>query len=104
MLEPVIGVYGLRTFRLSADLRLVPVAWRTVDWADGCCIATCRSVYARVLGTRRAAHEAPDRACTCGIHAVRSLGFLRAQYSTARDLVAVVALEGTVVEGELGCR
>ncbi len=102
MVEPVIGLYGLRTFRISRDLHLVPAALRTADWRDGTCVARCRSLYAATLSGPL--HEAPDPGCSCGVYAVRSLEFLRRQYSTARDVVAVVALEGQTVEGEYGWR
>lgn len=102
MYEPIVGLWGLRTFRISADLRLIPVAQATADWADGTHTAVCRSLTSRVL--RRPRHEAPVPDCTCGIYATRSLQFLRRQYSTAADVVAVVSMGGKTIEGEYGWR
>lgn len=102
MVEPVVGVHGLRTFRISRDLHLVPAALRVTDWDYGSCIAQCRSVYAATPSGP--VHNAPDPDCSCGVYAARTLGFLQRQYSTARDVVAVVALEGRTIEGQYGWR
>ncbi|MGS0688766.1 hypothetical protein ACVBEQ_27050, partial [Nakamurella sp. GG22] len=91
--EPVVGVFGLRTFRVSANGYLLPLSFTSADWADGTCIARCG------LG-----HAAPADGCTCGIYSLRDLRDLRLQYWSARRLVAVVALEGQAVEGSKGWR
>ena len=61
-LEPVVGVHGLRTFRVSLDGNLLPLTQLTNDWAGGRCVARCA-----VGGD----HTAPETACTCGIHSFR---------------------------------
>ena len=91
--EPVVGVFALRTFRVSANGYLMPLSFTSADWADGTCIARC--------GRR---HAAPADGCTCGVYSLRDLRDLRLQYWTARRLVAVVALEGQTVEGTKGWR
>ncbi|HZM67707.1 MAG TPA: hypothetical protein VFC16_15555 [Nakamurella sp.] len=95
-LEPVVGVYGLRTFRVSLDGNLLPLAQLSNDWVGGRCVARCA-----VGGD----HTAPETACTCGIHSFRDLAHLAKQFAAAAEsLVAVVALEGATVEGERGWR
>lgn len=92
--DPVVGLHGVRTFRVSADGRLLPVAVMTNDWATGACIAHC---------TR--GHQAPDLNCTCGIYSFTSWRELRSQYPVpSRRLIAVVALEGVTVQGTRGYR
>lgn len=92
--DPVVGLHGVRTFRVSADGRLLPVAVMTDDWATGACIARCGR-----------GHRAPDLGCTCGIYSFTSWRELRAQYPVpSRRLIAVVALEGVTVEGTKGYR
>jgi len=94
-LEPVVGVYGLRTFRVSLDGNLLPLTQLTNDWAGGRCVARCA-----VGGD----HTAPETGCTCGIHSFRDRAHLAKQFATANSLVAVVALEGATIEGERGWR
>lgn len=91
--EPVVGLFALRTFRVSANGYLLPVSFAGADWADGTCIARCGR-----------GHAAPADGCTCGIYSLRDLRDLRLQYWSARRLVAVVALEGQTVEGAKGWR
>ena len=91
--EPVVGVFALRTFQVSANGVLLPLSFTGADWADGTCIARCGR-----------GHAAPADGCTCGVYSLRDLRDLRLQYWTARRLVAVVALEGQTVEGSKGWR
>ncbi len=91
--EPVVGLFALRTFRVSANGFLLPLSFTSADWADGTCIARCGR-----------GHAAPADGCTCGVYSLRDLRDLRLQYWTARRLVAVVALEGQTVEGTKGWR
>lgn len=92
--DPVVGLYGVRTFRVSADGRLLPVAVMTDDWATGAGIARCGR-----------GHPAPALDCSCGIYSFVSWRELRAQYpAPSRRLVAVVALEGVTIEGTRGYR
>jgi hypothetical protein len=94
-LEPVVGAYGLRTFRVSLDGNLLPLTQLSIDWAGGRCIARC------AVGGE---HTAPETTCTCGIHSFRDLAHLAKQFAAADSLVAVVALEGATVEGDRGWR
>lgn len=94
-LEPVVGVYGLRTFRVSLDGKLLPIGHLSDDWDGGSCIARC------AIGSD---HAAPETDCTCGIYSFRDRVHLTNQFSAARSLLAVVALEGTTVEGDRGWR
>jgi hypothetical protein len=93
--EPVVGVHGLRTFRLSEDGHLIPVTTFSDDWQGGICIARC---------LHEPAHQPPVDDCECGIYSFRDLASLHQQYDTSLDVVAVIALEGQVVEGERGWR
>jgi len=93
-LEPLVGVFALRTFRVSADGFLLPLSFNSDDWAKGFCIAGCV----------RAPHAAPDPRCTCGLYSLTDLHELRTQYHQADKLLAVVALEGISVEGAMGWR
>ena len=94
-LEPVVGVYGLRTFRVSLDGNLLPLTQLSNDWVDGRCVARC------AVGDE---HTAPETGCTCGIYSFRDLEQLAEQFTAARSLVAVVALEGAAIEGDRGWR
>jgi len=94
-LEPVVGVHGLRTFRVSLDGNLLPLTQLTNDWAGGRCVARC------AVGGEHTVHET---ACTCGIHSFRDRAHLAKQFAAADSLVAVVALEGATVEVERGWR
>ncbi len=93
-LEPLVGVFALRTFRVSVDGFLLPVSFVGDDWAKGLCIAGCR----------KAPHSAPDPQCTCGLYSLTDLHELRTQYHQADKLLAVVALEGSSIEGAMGWR
>src|SRR6478735_2514668 len=94
-LEPVVGVYGLRTFRVSLDGKLLPIGHLSDDWDRGRCIARC------AIGGD---HTAPETDCTCGIYSFRDRVHLTKQFPPAHSLIAVVALEGTTVEGDRGWR
>lgn len=94
-LEPVVGVYGLRTFRVSLDGKLLPIGQLSDDWDGGSCIARC------AIGSD---HAAPETDCTCGIYSFRDRIHLTRQVSAAHSLLAVVALEGSTVEGDRGWR
>ncbi len=96
-----VGVVGLRTFRVEARTGgLLPIsggphAIATV-WRGGTCIATCRK--------RKSTHTTPAPECRCGIYSFPDLETLRNQYPTAASIVAVIALEGDVIEGTHGWR
>lgn len=100
-----VGVFGLRTFHveeLSGTLLPVnlPMEWHARrdyfhTWEGGTCVAKCWF---------NPEHQPPEPGCTCGIYCIRDLTNLRGQYQQANGLVAVVALEGRVIEGELGWR
>ncbi len=47
-LEPIVGVHGLRTFRVALDGNLLPLTQLSNDWAGGRCVARCA-----VRGRRR---------------------------------------------------
>jgi len=94
-LEPIVGVHGLRTFRVALDGNLLPLTQLSNGWAGGRCVARCA-----VGGD----HKAPETACTCGIHSFRDRAHLAKQLAAADSLVAVVALEGATVEGDRGWR
>lgn len=113
IVEPAVGVYGLRTFRITKDLRLTSLNEANTEWLAGSCLARCRSLFTvdirQLATTPRLAdvppsHAAPDPKCTCGIYVTTDVAFLRQQYSCAGDIVAVIALQGTVVEGPYGSR
>lgn len=94
--EPVVGVYGLRTFTVyHGKLRPVFERGDSTAWRDGTCIAE------RSKGAR---HQAPADGCTCGVYSFRDLNHLRRQYSESATTVGVIALEGRVVEGGAGWR
>lgn len=100
-----VGLYGLRTFsveELTGTLLPLNMPLGLSDrrdyfrtWAGGTCIAKCWF---------NPCHSPPEPNCTCGIYCIRELSNLRRQYSQANGLVAVVALEGQVIEGERGWR
>ncbi|MGO4649325.1 trypsin-like peptidase domain-containing protein [Nocardia sp. 2YAB30] len=95
--EPVVGVYGLRTFTVIGG-KLRPVFDRSDNaaWRDGTCTAKCGK------GTP---HRPPADGCTCGVYCFRDLNHLRRQYSRqSASVVGVVALEGRVIEGDSGWR
>ena len=94
-----VGLVGLRTFRVDrASGALRPIirhhAMRDPGaWVGGTCIATCGR-----------GHTAPAPGCRCGVYSFPDLQTLRRQYSPAESLVAVIALEGAVIEGTRGWR
>ncbi|MFD4356738.1 hypothetical protein ACFWPX_29600 [Nocardia sp. NPDC058518] len=102
MTDLAVGLYAVRTFCVDPSGRLLPVAahryYRGANaWTRGHCIATCLAYPGSV-------HNVPDETCDCGIYAFADTRPLRAQYSQAHGLVAVIALEGAVLEGEHGYR
>lgn len=113
MSDIVVGAYGLRTFRVDPTGRLLPINMRSNadDWKEGTCTASCQAgnISTRIpLGGRArqipADHRVPDERCTCGIYSFRDLQTLRRNYVESADLVAVIRLEGTVLEGTRGQR
>ncbi|BCP12375.1 hypothetical protein MINTM020_44730 [Mycobacterium paraintracellulare] len=87
--------YALRTFR-AEDGRLASVAQAGSHWQDGVCIATCLS---------NPDHVAPVRNCTCGVYAFWSVEELLDQYlESARQMVAVIRMDGDVEPGDKGLR
>ncbi|MCC3318481.1 hypothetical protein [Nocardia africana] len=103
MTEPVVGLYALRTFRVeSASGRLLPVTTYTAArgnsaWDGGVCVAEC-------VEPTSDPHRPPSEQCGCGIYGFGDLQTLRTEYRQAHAIVAVIALEGTVLEGERGYR
>lgn len=90
----VSDVYAVRTFHLSLDMHLLPVTDTTTDWVGGDCIAQCR------MGGRHG--PAPADHCECGIYAVEDIPALDQQnLPAARGLVAVLRLEGPIIESGL---
>ena len=83
------------TFRVSLDGKLLPIGRLSDDWDGGSCIARC------AIGSD---HAAPETDCTCGIYSFRDRIHLTRQVSAAHSLLAVVALEGSTVEGDRGWR
>lgn len=92
--EIAVGVFALRTFRISLDGYLQPVSFASDTWADGTAIAACARQW----------HQAPDADCTCGLYSFTDLHELRTQYRQADHIVAVVALEGVSFQGAMGWR
>ncbi len=91
-----VGQYGLRTFRVSEDGYLVPLnAGLSFSWRNGTCIAAC---------SKGRKHPVPDDKCSCGIYSFPSVEQVRSQYPNGYNLLAVVSLEGRVIEGERGWR
>ncbi len=94
-----VGLVGLRTFHVDrATGALLPINLFQVRhdpgcWEQGTCIATCGR-----------GHTAPAPGCRCGVYSFPDLQTLRRQYSPAQSLVAVIALEGSVIEGTTGWR
>lgn len=92
--EPAVGVHAVRTFRVSANGRLMPLVAGHDDWAAGWCIARCGRE-----------HQAPAVGCTCGIYSFNNWRELRVQYPVpSTRVIAVVALEGITIEGRKGYR
>lgn len=92
--ELMVGVFAQRTFRVSADGFLPPVSSVGDEWVDGTCIASCG----------RASNRAPADRCTYGLYSLTDLHELRTQYRQADRLLAVLALEGSCIEGAMGWR
>jgi len=97
-----VGQYGLRTFHVSEDGYLLPVNAMVHDsrlintsWKNGTCIAQC---------AMERNHPVPDDGCTCGIYSFPTVDQVRRQYPSGYTLLAVVSLEGRVIEGERGWR
>lgn len=93
--ELAVGVFGVRTFRVSLDGYLLPVVAVSDVWRTGSCIAQCRT---------GAGHAAPAEGCTCGVYSFRDAAHLTTQYAEARLLVAVVELSGSTLAGPRGYR
>lgn len=95
--EPVVGVYGLRTFRITEDGDLDCVVVRTTEneWPGGACIARCAVVDR---------HTPPVDDCNCGVYSFRSLHAVTKEYPQGGYVLAVVALEGETIEGSRGWR
>jgi hypothetical protein len=86
-------IRALRTFQLSADGSLKPVAYTNISWVDGPNTARCD------LGD----HTPAAPGCGCGFWAYGTRA-AAAQHRAARYLLAVVACWGRVVPGTLGLR
>lgn len=103
-----VGRFALRTFRINPSSgELFPVSWYahapvSRAWAGGSCIAACAHRPPTLPWTGW--HSPPHIHCRCGIYAFSDLETLRRQYPTAESLVAVIALEGAVIEGVSGYR
>jgi hypothetical protein len=94
--EPVLAwrAWSLSGRRDGSGLLLRPVARRARTWRP-------REVVEASCRTSRL-HEAPDPACTCGLHGTHDLETLRWTKSPA--VVGRVALWGRVIEHEHGFR
>lgn len=86
-------IRALRTFQLSSDGSLRPVAYTDVAWVDGANGANC--------DLRDHTPAAPG--CGCGFWAYGTRGGA-SQHRAAKQLLAVVACWGRVVPGTLGLR
>jgi hypothetical protein len=86
-------IRALRTFQLSSDGSLKPVAYTDVAWADGANAAHCDICD----------HTPAAPGCGCGFWAYGTRG-AAAQHRAARHLLAVIACWGRVVPGTLGLR
>jgi hypothetical protein len=93
--------YALRTFVVK-DGRLASIAQGGGHWEDGICEAVC------LAHPDDPAHEVPTAACTCGVYAywtIEELVHEDGRYAQfARDIVAVVRLEGVSIDGDNGVR
>src|SRR3954451_8461048 len=82
-----------RTFRIGPNGELFPV--NTADaWADGWNIATCR---------RGLTHTPPDPDCRCGFYLYSDPAYVLSQ-PPGRQVLAVVAVNGTMEAGSRGAR
>jgi hypothetical protein len=86
-------IRALRTFQLSSDGSLRPVAYTDVAWVDGANAANCDLCD----------HTPAAPGCGCGFWAYGSRGGA-SQHRAAKHLLAVVACWGRVVPGTLGLR
>lgn len=86
--------WSLTGRRDGSRLRLRPIAGRSHPWPP------MREAEARCRLARM--HEAPNPDCSCGLHGVRDIEFLRHAKSPA--VVGTVAMWGRVVEHEHGYR
>ena len=86
-------IRALRTFQLSSDGSLRPVAYTDVAWVDGANVANCDLCD----------HTPAAPGCGCGFWAYGSRGGA-SQHRAAKHLLAVVACWGRVVPGTLGLR
>jgi hypothetical protein len=86
-------IRALRTFQLSADGSLKPVAYTDEPWVDGANAARCD----------RGGHTPAAPGCGCGFWAYGTRT-AAAQHHAAKYLLAVVACWGRVVPGTLGLR
>ena len=86
-------IRALRTFQLSSDGSLRPVAYTDVAWVDGANAAHC--------DLRDHTPAAPG--CGCGFWAYGTRE-AASQHRAAKHLLAVVACWGRVVPGTLGLR
>lgn len=86
-------IRALRTFRLSCDGSLLPVAHGSVPWSDGPNTARCA----------RSDHTPAAPGCSCGFYAYGTLP-AASRHVQARRVLAVVACWGRVIPGTLGLR
>jgi hypothetical protein len=86
-------IRALRTFQLSSDGSLRPVAYTDVAWVDGANAANCDLCD----------HTPAAPGCGCGFWAYGTRGGA-SQHRAAKHLLAVVACWGRVVPGTLGLR
>lgn len=86
-------IRAVRTFRLSHDGSLLPVAHGSVPWSDGPNTACCE----------RGDHTPAAPGCSCGFYAYGTLP-AASRHAQARRVLAVVACWGRVIPGTLGLR
>lgn len=86
-------IRAVRTFRLSHDGSLLPVARGSVPWSDGPNTARCE----------RGGHTPAAPGCSCGFYAYATLP-AASRHAQARRVLAVVACWGRVIPGTLGLR
>ena len=107
-IEPIVG-YRLWRVEIGTSVLL---AFGGEPWStDGWTRAACRPRMPR-SGGLPAPHEAPDEACTCGLHAMKSAADLvrvvldggRATILDSVVLIGKVLLGGKVIEHDLGYR
>lgn len=117
-----VGCYGLRTFKVHTKYGLTPLNYEGPYWKDGKCIAECladssariRAMFAdgtlripegATLEAMFSLHKAPHMDCRCGAYAARTMeGLFQFASTQMRDLVTVVAAEGTTIIGQYGLR